>query len=162
MHIAVADLSTAQAVLAAAQQSGFRESGVSSVTSACPMVAVRTQGLALDSIIGELEVHTPENREVVQPLVSEDYLKTLVDVVCERFKQNKARIDRFAELMRQLASPTPHGDNGDWELPAVRAARKRAEGLQRQRDVRHAATPTKAPDPTAVQDCTDILGFATP
>src|SRR5271170_7368875 len=57
LHVMAASLKHAQPVLAAAINAGFRESGVLSLRNlddpdACPMIAIRTAGLGLESIIG--------------------------------------------------------------------------------------------------------------
>lgn len=130
LHIMAASLYHAQRVLAAAINAGFRESGVQSLknlndANAFPMVAVRTSGLAFESLIGFTE--RSGQVEIVQSLVSEDYLGILVDIANERFGANTERIKRFEqELFCQSSKSVV------WEDAESRKARKRAEGLARQ------------------------------
>jgi len=132
-------MQVAQKVLSSAQQAGFRESGATSIASSkdsrtltTPMVAVRSTGLALDSIIG-VATHDDECHSIVD----ESYLETLVSVANDRFRTNKDRIHRFQDLLRScLASATTIGEGSSnmpgWEDPKARRERKIAEGLQRQ------------------------------
>ena len=131
-----ASLKHAQPVLAAAASAGFRESGLQSLRNlddkdAFPIVAVRSSGLALESIIGLRERH--DDGDVARGLVSEDYLRMLVAIAHERFKTNTERVERFrTKLMELNSSPSkPPG----WEDQDVRRARKRMEGLQRKKDM---------------------------
>lgn len=101
------------------------------------MIAVRTQGLALDSIIGCAVSPGPaaQGETKVEALVSEQYLVMLAQVAHSRFQQNTQRIARFGQLlgenfMRQGLVAEPRTG---WEDAEARRARKRAEGLQKQR-----------------------------
>jgi tRNA wybutosine-synthesizing protein 3 len=131
-----ASLKHAQPVLAAAASAGFRESGLQSLRNLddkdlFPIVAVRSSGLALESIVGIREYHS--DGDVARSLVSEEYLRMLVDIAHERFKTNTQRVDRFRTKLMELQSSSskPQG----WEDPDVRRARKRMEGLQRKKDM---------------------------
>ncbi|KAI9721269.1 MAG: hypothetical protein M1812_002431 [Candelaria pacifica] len=137
LHICTASTEHAQTVLTAALQAGFRESGAINLISqgaeeAMPMVAVRSAGLAFDSIIG-CHVNGLDDNAVVRSLVSEEYLQTLIQVANMRFKDNSQRVKRFQELLlrpalsRHLGS---HGKQEDWEPADIRRQRKRAEGLK--------------------------------
>ena len=119
---------------------GFRESGISGITdqvgrSTCPMVAVRSSGLALDSIIGFKP--SPESSQI-SPMVSEPYLQTLLQVANDRFRTNEERKMRFLEalLHQPFVSGSSHvlvrhhGKRG-YESAASRAERKRKEGMLR-------------------------------
>lgn len=136
-----ASLHHAQPVLSAAINAGFRESGVQSLRNladaeACPMVAVRTAGLALESVIGfGME---GQGREIAKSLVDEEYLRMLVAVANERFKANQERGERFIEnLLSALAAKEDRRkENGRREESEARRMRKRKEGLQRQREQR--------------------------
>ncbi|KAG0651712.1 tRNA wybutosine-synthesizing 3 [Hyphodiscus hymeniophilus] len=141
LHILTASLEQAQIVLAAALQSGFRESGALSLLAsnsepATPMVAVRSMGLALESIVGLKYDKDPECT------VSEGHLKSLIDLANERFKENTIRIERFRALLKKLSvegsgNVKRKGQNGEeWEDPQVRAERKKAEGLARSRQLK--------------------------
>ncbi|KAI9701228.1 MAG: hypothetical protein M1836_001897 [Candelina mexicana] len=127
----------AQVVLAAALQAGFRESGAINLVSqgtegAMPMLAVRSAGLSLDSIIG-FHDDGSDGLTVIQSLVSEQYLQTLVQVVNMRFKDNSQRVERFQGLLLRPALSRnlgPHGNHENWERADIRRQRKKAEGLK--------------------------------
>lgn len=93
------------------------------------MVAVRSMGLALESLIGFHE----GGKEVCS--VSEGALKTLLAISNERFQVNSARITRFRELLMASistqAEPKRREDGEEWEDAQERKERKRAEGLMR-------------------------------
>ena len=134
LHILTASLEQAQIVLSAALQAGFRESGALNLISstgepATPMVAVRSMGLGLESLIG----YEYENRQLCN--VTEGHLRTLIELSNERFGENTKRISRFRTLLKKLSSEETgdvkrKGQDGEeWEDPEVRRERKRAEGL---------------------------------
>ncbi|MCJ1469920.1 hypothetical protein MMC07_008564 [Pseudocyphellaria aurata] len=132
LHIMAASLHHAQEILSAAITAGFRESGVQSLKNledpnSFPMVAVRTSGVALSSLIGYM--HDGENEEEIQSIVDEEYLEILLSVANERFVQNSERIQRFSDNLFRRA-------NEVWEDKSVRQARKRAEGLEQQQILR--------------------------
>lgn len=136
LHILVATLPEAQKVLAAAQQAGFRESGIGSLQgeSGPVMVAVRTTGLAFDNIVGMLNDAGSGDQENLCALVDEEYLRLLVEMTNDKFRVNTARTQRFRKLLIE-AFDTKFKDNG-WEDADVRRQRKRAEGLQRREQLR--------------------------
>lgn len=127
-----ASLHHAQPILAAAINAGFRESGVQSLknlddANAFPMVAIRSSGLAFESIVGS-QFEGDENNDEVYSVVAENYLQILIQIANERFKTNTERIKRFEEdLFRREAPPS-----AVWEDSKTRQARKRAEGLELQ------------------------------
>ena len=100
-----ASLSHASLILAAAINAGFRESGVQSLKNltdaeAYPMVAVRSAGLAFESLVGVIEGPTgaetrEDGPERVRRLVDDGYLDILVGIAGERFRANSERIARF-------------------------------------------------------------------
>lgn len=125
-------------VLSAASGAGFRESGAMGLScsvdgNVTPMVAVRSTGLGFDSIIGYQSADGNINS-----LVTEEYLELLVNTANERFKTNTERIERF----RSGISASYHSNktqNGTepgalWEDKDIRKARKRAEGLAKQKE----------------------------
>ena len=137
-----ASLKHAQPVLAAAINAGFRESGVQSLRNlddkeACPMVAVRTSGLALESIIGYLE--DAGNEEDIRCVVSEGYLRMIVGMINERFEANTERILRFRNnlLQHRPGDARRKKDGEAWENADTRRQRKRTEGLQKSTELRH-------------------------
>lgn len=87
------------------------------------MIAVRTNGIALDSIIGYEDGHGH-----VVPMVSEAYLWTLLGVANKRFGINAERRDR----LRASLIPCTSASDQDWEPTDIRKQRKREEGLKRQ------------------------------
>jgi tRNA wybutosine-synthesizing protein 3 len=101
------------------------------------MVAVRSTGLALDSVIGWLDV---DGEGVC--ILPDTYLKGLLTVANERFEENSKRITRFCDLLLGSAE-TPSDMEArkklkasDWEDASVRRERKRAEGLKRSQELR--------------------------
>lgn len=130
-----------------------------------PIVAVRSAGLALESVIGYCETaeeisYLDSGRKnndlssdepdsfIIRSLVTEEYLGLLVSIANERFEENKRRIARFrANLIQHFASLTlqqsalkpSEGKKsrryGGREDPIARWERKRAEGLQRQSEI---------------------------
>ena len=153
LHVMAASLKHAQPLLSAAINAGFRESGVQSLRhlddpEACPMVAVRTAGLGVESIIGHAGVHDAmaldhqrvEGDELYateyEALVTEEYLGILVGIADERFKANKHKISRFRTCLREamaLQSRKEH-DAAEWEDTEIRRQRKREEGLRASHD----------------------------
>jgi tRNA wybutosine-synthesizing protein 3 len=127
-------------VLSAALQAGFRESGAINLMSnpdgeTNPMVAVRSTGLAFDSIIGHLHDstdHTPEIPPIFSS-VGEQYLRSLVEIGNVRFQENARRIKRFVEALDILHQSdimvTPK--DREWEDADTRRERKRAEGMKK-------------------------------
>lgn len=122
----------------AALAAGFRESGISGLydskghpTNA--MVAVRSSGLSLDTIVG-FQSPTSETRQVLS-MVSEVYLRTLIRVANDRFEINMQRTKRFRlallEQVSRLELPVHNRNLQDigFEPADVRKQRKRREGL---------------------------------
>jgi len=104
------------------------------------MVAVRSTGLALDSVIGWLNAD-----DDCICIVSETYLKGLLAVANERFEENSRRIARFHDLLLGSTVIPTEMESGkktrgsDWEDASVRRERKRAEGLKRSQELRDVA-----------------------
>ena len=134
-----ASLSHAQPVLSAAINAGFRESGVHSLKNlddplSFPMVAVRTSGLALSSVIG-YATGGGEFPDVGQGLVDENTMRILIELANNRFEANSERVKRFDEnLFQRIVSEAI--SNPEWEDPKARQERKRAEGLKQQERLR--------------------------
>ncbi|TID19356.1 DUF985 domain-containing protein [Venturia nashicola] len=138
LHLLTASLTDAQAVLSAASSAGFRESGAMGLSSSMdgtvtPMVAVRSTGLGFDSIIGY-----QNNDGNIRSLVTEEYLELLINTANERFKTNNERIERFRSgltLFYHAGKAKNGGDSGSsWEDKDERKARKREEGLAKQKE----------------------------
>ncbi|KAB2570526.1 tRNA wybutosine-synthesizing protein [Lasiodiplodia theobromae] len=153
LHLLTASLADAQRVLSAALQAGFRESGAVGLHpntdgSITPMVAVRSIGLTFDSVIA---CEGTDGRMV--PVVDEQYLQSLVELANDRFSVNTERIERFrAHLLAQFRKPgelatLPKGKKGHpgWEDAAARRERKRAEGLENQRQKNSTQSDSTAP-----------------
>lgn len=150
-----ATLRHAQPILTAASSAGFRESGLQSLRclsddmETSPIVAVRSSGLSLESIIGYCDDSNSSNDEdhspIIRSLVSEEYLRMLVELANERFSVNTERVERFRTKLLDLFSLDEAQDGSQskggkgrgkpagWEDEATRKERKRAEGLARQK-----------------------------
>ena len=90
------------------------------------MVAVRTAGLALGSLVGVCNNDLVGDEEEIRALVSEGYLEILVGLANERFLANRERIARLeCEIFDRP------GHRKDWEDGGTRRERKRREGLAR-------------------------------
>ncbi|PGH13206.1 hypothetical protein AJ79_03763 [Helicocarpus griseus UAMH5409] len=144
LHIMASSLTHAKPVLAAATTAGFRESGIQSLrclddSEAYPIVAVRSSGLALESIIGQHHQQANaagqgEDDGVARSIVSEDYLRTLLAAANERFKTNSERRERFwTKLQENCLGDVGSSRRVGWEDPEARRLRKREEGLRRSR-----------------------------
>ncbi|KAL2426684.1 hypothetical protein ABEF95_011744 [Exophiala dermatitidis] len=159
LHILCATLHHARVLLAAAINAGFRESGVQSLRVMDDpehgvMVAVRTAGLAFETVIGVVSEgqETADCQETVHKLVDENYLAVCAGVVNERFRWNDERRERFRAELRKAAvsmstaaataaappatedTPPATTSEGHWEDKDERRRRKREEGLKRQKE----------------------------
>jgi len=152
LHVFCASLHHARPLLAAAIESGFRESGVQSLKGLDDekhgaMVAVRTAGLGFETVVGVGSVGLPRDgsrtEDAMHCIVSEQYLALCAAVVNERFKSNVDRRERFRDELRRAMAPEgrglesrqgSHAPRHGWEEKQERRERKRAEGLRRQRE----------------------------
>ncbi|KAF3768801.1 hypothetical protein M406DRAFT_250987 [Cryphonectria parasitica EP155] len=160
LHVLTASPYHAQLILRCGLQAGFRESGAinlippfsssnsSSLATppppppATPIVAIRSMGLGLESLIGR------ETNGIKHCTVSGDYLKALIKIANERFGENTRRIERFRGLLRAAVGGGGGGTGigrvrmgdggGAWENAEIRRERKRLEGLKRAEEVRRA------------------------
>lgn len=139
LHVLTASPQHAQLILGCGLQAGFRESGAinllpmaSSPSAATPIVAIRSMGLNLESLIGT------ETNGIKHCTVSGEYLKALVNIANERFVENTRRIERFRSLWKAAVEKEAgaRGKRGEWEDAEIRKERKRAEGLRRAEEVR--------------------------
>ena len=135
-----ASLHHAQPVLTAAINAGFRESGIQSLknlddANSFPMIAVRSSGLALESVIGTSIDGREQNEGGVESIVSEEYLNLLVRLANERFKTNTERTKRFEMDLFGKETKCKVG----WEDSEARKERKRAEGLEKRSSLRREA-----------------------
>lgn len=144
LHVLTASPHHAQLVLRCGLQAGFRESGAINLVppprdggAATPIVAIRSMGLGLESLIGR------ETNNIKHCTVSSEYLKALIKISNERFVENARRIERFRTLLK-AATETGLGrskarvkeDGTQWEDAEARRERKRVEGLKRAEEVR--------------------------
>jgi tRNA wybutosine-synthesizing protein 3 len=113
--------------------------------SITPMVAVRSTGLAFDTVIG----YQTDTEEIVS-IVTEAHLKLMVAIANERFKVNSERIQRFRTALLSSHKSTKtgngHKSNAEWEDKAARQARKREEGLMKQRILQQAKNESELAD----------------
>ncbi|KAL6882841.1 methyltransferase TYW3 domain-containing protein [Trichoderma longibrachiatum] len=139
LHVLTASLGHAQLLLRCALQAGFRESGAINITSpsseqTTPMVAIRSMGLSLESLVGYQDLDGQRRR-----IVPAGYFKMLLQISNERFVENTKRIERFrsafkAAVLNPQASSVPkklNPEGMEWEDAAARRERLRAEGLRR-------------------------------
>lgn len=129
LHIHCASLWHARPLLSAAINAGFRESGVQSLRalddpSSGVMVAIRTAGLAFETVVGVVE------GQDIRRIVNEEYLGMCAKIVNERFKWNDARRERLRAEIRRFGARQQVASS--WEDEDQRKARKRREGLLRQ------------------------------
>ena len=154
LHVLAASPEHAQLLLRCGLQAGFRESGAINVAGggagepATPMVAIRTAGLALESLIGfGTSAHDDDDGGdvgvVVRRAVPAAHLRTLLRVANNRFAANADRIARFQALLSSSSSSLSEtttrgvGRRGpEWEDSAARRERLRAEGLRRREEIR--------------------------
>lgn len=135
LHVSCRNANVADRLLKCAQAAGFRESGASNVPGdeVTPVnVAVRTLGLAMDTIVGysgESE-RGDEGDDIGWSLVEEQYLARLVRIVNTKFATNFERMERWKQLIDEAFSEKKTSTN--WESSDARRHRKRHEGLQRQ------------------------------
>ncbi|KUI65536.1 tRNA wybutosine-synthesizing protein 3 [Cytospora mali] len=144
LHVLTASPHHAQLILRCGLQAGFRESGAinllpasASPDAVTPIVAIRSMGLGLESLIGR------ETNRIKHCTVSGEYLKALIKIANERFVENARRIERFRMLLREATAAgggkarVRKGDGGgEWEDAEVRRERKRLEGLRKAEEVR--------------------------
>ncbi|CAN8100637.1 unnamed protein product [Discula destructiva] len=139
LHVLTASPHHAQLILRCGLQAGFRESGAinvlppsSSTSAATPIVAIRSMGLGLESLIGT------ETNGIKHCTVSGDYLRALISIANERFVENARRIARFQSLLKAAVEKEAAGarKKDGWEDAEARRGRKRAEGLRRAEEVR--------------------------
>ena len=154
-----ASLQHARPILAAALDAGFRESGLQSLkclddSNAFPMVAIRTAGLALSSVIGFIHEGLKGGDDKICPLVDDNYLRVLIELDNERFKANTDRIKRLGEELKRIGANERESHSKAWEDKATRAERKRAEGLREQARQRGRATSKQS---DGFESSTDII-----
>ncbi|KAF7531706.1 hypothetical protein G7054_g8644 [Neopestalotiopsis clavispora] len=143
LHVLTASPEHAQLLLRCGLQAGFRESGALNLVAptgepVTPIVAIRTMGLGLESLVGI------QKGNQIQCTVSSEYLQTLHAISHERFAENTKRIQRFRSAVLEASQPPKKKDGTEWEDAAARRERKRAEGLRRKAEME--AAKTEQPD----------------
>jgi len=108
LHILTANLGAAQRALDAALSAGFREAGMVGVRShgpkdpATPMVAVRSHGMAFESVIAYCQ------GDEIHPIIPEETLRYLLVLANARFTTNEERKARFvAKFTSSSTLPDP-------------------------------------------------------
>lgn len=140
LHVLTASPEHAQLLLKCGLQAGFRESGAINLTpaparggggeeTATPLVAIRSMGLGLESLVGA------RTGAAVESTVSSAYLRTLMGISNERFAENTKRIQRFRAALAEAAAPARKRDGTEWEDAEARRQRKKAEGLRRKAEL---------------------------
>lgn len=86
----------------------------------------------MDSIVGILDGSNGQ----IKSLVDDSYLKTLVKVCNLRFEDNKRRTKAFSANIANALFGEGNQINGAREDKETRKARKREEGLKKQRELR--------------------------
>lgn len=135
LHVLTASPEHAQLILKCGLQAGFRESGAINLIpargeeAATPIVAIRSMGLSLESLIGA------QTGAAVESTVSSEYLRTLMGISNERFAENTKRIQRFRAAMSEAMEPARKKDGTEWEDAEARRQRKKAEGLRRKAEL---------------------------
>ncbi|KAI4715913.1 hypothetical protein E4T48_07894 [Aureobasidium sp. EXF-10727] len=118
----------------AALQSGFTESGISSISTdnlrtSTAVVAIRTASLAFDSIIG----YEGADGKLI-PMVTEAYMRVLVELCNEKFRINEQKTEAFREALFASFKPQQVQSSGPcaWEPIEQRRARMKEDGIRRQ------------------------------
>ncbi|CAC9889940.1 unnamed protein product [Aureobasidium pullulans] len=129
-------LESAQKIHTAALQSGFRESGISSISTdnlrtSTAMVAIRTNDLVFDNIIG---YEGPDGRLI--PMVTEAYMRILIELGNQKFQANKARTQQFQNALLTSFGPPQAQYSGPcaWEPIEQRRVRMREDDIRRKAD----------------------------
>ena len=93
------------------------------------MVAIRTISLAFDSVIG----YEDADGKLI-PMVTEAYMRVLVELCNERFRKNKGRTEAFREALFESFKPQQSQFSGPsaWEPIEQRRARMKEDGIRRQ------------------------------
>ncbi|THW83265.1 hypothetical protein D6D15_09698 [Aureobasidium pullulans] len=136
LHVLSSSLESAQKIHTAALQSGFRESGISSISTdnlrtSTAMVAIRTNDIVFDNIIG---YEGPDGRLI--PMVTEAYMRILIELGNQKFQANKARTQQFQNALLTSFGPPQAQYSGPcaWEPIEQRRVRMREDDIRRKAD----------------------------
>jgi tRNA wybutosine-synthesizing protein 3 len=93
------------------------------------MVAVRTTSLTFDSVIG----YEGADGKLI-PMVTEAYMRVLVELCNERFRKNKEKTEALREALFTSFGPPQSQYSGPsaWEPIEQRRARMKEDGIRRQ------------------------------
>ena len=134
LQVLCSSLESAHKVNTAAYQSGFTESGISSISTdnlrtSTAMVAIRTTSLAFDSVIG----YEGADGKLI-PMVTEAYMRVLVELCNERFQTNKERTEAFRETLFESFKPQQSQFSGPsaFEPLEQRRVRMKEDCIRRQ------------------------------
>lgn len=124
LHVLCASLHDASAVLTAAFEAGFRESGAMNLATddGGLIVGVRSNGLSFDCIVG----HQAVDGELLC-IVDDEYIKGMLGIANERFFTNSERTQRFEAAINRKFNALSSKEDSE-----TRRQRKRAEGLAKQ------------------------------
>lgn len=124
------------------------------------MLAIRTQSLSFDCIIGVYE-STTEN---IRPLVDRSYVTMLMEIGNERMRQNAEKMQR---LQKEIESSLKDNDGNcarrkgkkgaDWEDAELRKQRLREEGLRRKEEIRRERESREAESTEPVSNTDDEI-----
>ncbi|KAL7267651.1 hypothetical protein RUND412_009754 [Rhizina undulata] len=134
LHVLTSDLETAHDLLNAGLAAGFWESGIINSglgNAAFPILAIRCHGLAMDSIIGVFDNASGKIIKMVDDL----YLEVLIKICNLRFDDNKRRIDALSAKIDEVLFGVGKEKIPEWEDKEIRKARKREDGLRKQREL---------------------------
>jgi len=103
------------------------------------MVAIRSGGLAFDSLVGY------QKNGLRTRLVGPEYEGLLVGMANERFGENSKRITKFREALKEAIAGPLEGREG-WEDKEARRERKRADGLRKAAEAKAKTGKESQPD----------------
>jgi tRNA wybutosine-synthesizing protein 3 len=157
-------------VLSAALHAGFRESGAINIASnldgeTTPMVAVRSTGLAFDSVVGYLhDSNDYTSTPLIFSSVGESYLRSLVAIANMRFQENTRRIERFVEALDTTCQPgiLLKPKDREWEDADTRRERKRAEGLGKKQALQERRRPDQPINGPGLEDEVPVHQYRPP
>ena len=170
LHILTASTKHAHRVLVAAQASGFRESGATSLPKSkepvqqSVMVAVRTSGLLLDSVIGYLQERresdsSGEHELETISIVDEAYLQTLVDLANVRFEENEKRRDRFREALRKCSESDIKDVMNDVKMRARSKEARRRVKIAKGREIQEEKRKERRSESHYKDEANDTIEF---
>jgi hypothetical protein len=125
------------------------------------MVAIRTAGLGLSSVMGVVDEVLPgpdkleSNHDRIRLVVDEAHLRLLFRLGNQRFAANQERIERLKRGLDEIARAQDSPNRKSWEPSDARKERKRREGLLEKE--RKRAETCKVEDNTEIELDTEGL-----